>query len=288
MEKGVLSKSAAAVVVLFVVLTLTTCQTLSSALQEPVVSLHSVEFAGISFNGVDLLCKVQVQNPNIFDIPLPEVGWEFFINTFSFINGIIKNDQRIKAQNTTLINVPVSLDFLEVIRTFSSLKGRSSTDYKIALTAKFNFPVLGDKVWNFAHEGELPIPQVPKLSTPSMRIDRADLTRVEILASVNVENPNVFELPPPRIAYDYFVNRNSFIKGTIETPGPLAASSVTPVTFRLIVTYVDLLRTFSNLSSLSEIPSLLNMTFDFAMPVFSGEPFSLQVPGTLPLSGYLR
>lgn len=285
MKKGVLYKLAAAGAVFCAVLSLTTCQTLSSALREPVVSLQSVEFAGINFKGVDLLCKVRVQNPNVFDIPFPEVGWELFINTNSFIKGVVKNDQRIKAQNTVLVNVPVNLDFLEVIRTFGSLKGRSSADYRIALAAKFNLPVLGDKVWNFAHGGVLPMPQAPKLSAPSMRVERADLTKVEILASLNVENPNAFELPPPSLAYDYLVNRNSFLKGTVTTPGPLAASSVTPVAFRLTVTYADLFRSFSSLSSLREIPSMLNMTCNFAMPVFSGETFSLQIPGTLPLSG---
>ena len=55
------------------VLTLAVCESLRSALKEPALSLDSVEMTGIDFDGVDLLCKINVDNPNAFDIPFPEM-----------------------------------------------------------------------------------------------------------------------------------------------------------------------------------------------------------------------
>jgi len=249
---------------------------------EPLVSLYSVEIAGISFIGTQLLCRIQVDNPNAFDIPFPEVGWEFFINTNSFISGVIRNNQRIRARNSTYVEVPVNLDYLEIFNTFTSFKGRKDVDYRIALAVKFAIPVLGDKYWHIEHEDVVPLPQAPVISMPAMRVDRADLSGVHIVASVNVENPNIFPLPPPNIAYDFLVNRNSFISSTIES-GPLAASSVTPIVYRLDVNYADLFRNFSALQLLGSAQSLFNMEFDFGIPAFAGEIVSLQIPGTLPL-----
>jgi len=268
---------------LCVILLLSTCQTLSAVIQEPIVSFHSAEMTKIDFNGAEFLCKIQVDNPNAFTIPFPEVGWELFLNANSFISGVFKNNQSIGARGTTLVNVPVRLNYVDVFNTFKSLMGSRQTAYKIALNTKFSIPVIGDKVWHFEYGGELPMLQLPKLSAPSMKIDSVNLTRAEILVTVNVENPNAFQLPPPKIAYEFLVNRNSFIKSSMETAGSLAASSVTPVSIRFSVNYADLYRSFQSLSNLSEVPSLLQLIPDFGVPAFNSETFRLEIPGSLPL-----
>jgi len=264
------------------IFSLSTCQSLSSALKEPIVSLRSVDITNLTFTGARLLCKVQVENPNAFDIPFPETGWELFINANSFVNGVVKNNQRISARQKVSIDVPVALDYLGIFNSFRSLKGSQKAGYKVALALKFALPVLGEKVWNLEREGELPLPQLPKLSSPSMRIESRDNTKADILVSVNVENPNVFELPPLTIKYDYQLNRNSFVKGETVS-GTLAASAVTPVGFRLSVNYADLFKAFASLLTSREVSSAISLTGDFGIPAFGGETFNLNASGSLPL-----
>jgi LEA14-like dessication related protein len=224
-----------------------------------------------------------VENPNVFEIPLPEVGWEVFINTNHFINGVVKNNNRIKAHNTTIVEVPVNLEYLDIINTFSSLVGRKQLDYKIALAVKFPIPVLGNKVWRYEPEGTVPLPQIPKLSAPEFRLEKADSRMAEFFVSVNVENPNAFELPPPRITFNYQVNNTSFIRNTVNNRAPLAASSVTPVVFGLAVYYTDIFRVLPGLMTSNNVSSALDINLDFAVPFFRGETFHLQIPGSLPL-----
>ena len=273
-------------VVLCIILALTTCKTLNTILQEPHISLHSVEMSKFDFNGAELLCKIQVENPNAVNIPFPEVGWELFLNNNSFINGVVKNSQRIRARETTLVEVPVRFNHFDLFKTFQSLMGDKQTAYKIALDTKFSIPVIGDKTWHFEHRGNIPLLQFLTLRAPSMRIDSMDLSKAEILVTANIENPNTIEMPKVKVTWDYLVNRNSFLKGSTETPGPLAASSVTPVNFRFSVNYADLYRSFQSLQNISEVPTLLNMTFDFGIIVFGSDTFKIEVPGTLPLRGF--
>lgn len=282
-NKSLRAKAGLAAAALFAALVFTTCQSLSSVFQEPRLSLHSVELADISFTGATVLCKVNVENPNAISIPFPEINWEFYVNTNSFINGKINAGRSIKARGTTVVEVPVGLNYLEVFNTFNSLKGSRQADYKVSLAAKFVLPVLGDKVWNFEHEGTFPVLQLPRLSAPSMKMDKIDFTKAELLFTVNVENPNVFELPAPSIAYDYLVNNNSFIKSSIKAAAPLAAAALTPVAVRLTVNYADLYRTFQSLRNSGEVPGLLSLKSDFALPAFAGETGSLEIPGSLPL-----
>jgi len=269
-------------------LSLSSCKTVSAVLQEPIISIHSVDLINININGAQLLCKVQIENPNGFEIPFPETDWEFFINTNSFLKGTIKNNNRIRARHKTIIEVPFKLEYLELLNTFKSLIGNRKIDYKIALDIKFDLSLLGEKIWKLEHEGEIPLPQLPRITSPSMRVNNVNSSRAEIIVSVNIENPNVFEIPSPKINYDYFINRNSFIKGEIESTGPLAAASTTPVNFRLTVNYSDLARTIavsitSLLSSARELTSQLRLDCDFDIPFLKGEPFNWALDGVLPL-----
>jgi LEA14-like dessication related protein len=277
-------RSVIALLIFCLALLFTTCNTIP-VLQEPVVSLHSVQLAKLDIlSGAQLLCKVQVQNPNIITIPLPEIGWELFLNTNSFIKGVVKNNQQIKAQTASIIEIPVNLNFIDIFNAFASLKGKKQTDYKAAFDIKFAIPLLGDKIWHLEHEGELPMPQLPKISAPVMKIEKMDLTMLEWSISLNVENPNSFELPPPNITFNYQVENRTFIQNTLPNKGQLAAASVTPVVFGLAVYYADIFRVFSNLRNSANAQSQLDITFDFGVPVFSGENFNLHIPVSLPLS----
>jgi LEA14-like dessication related protein len=271
------------VMVVFAALSLTTCQSLSNVLQEPLLSLHSVEIAKLSFTGAELLCKVKVDNRSPLEIPLPEVGWEFFINTNSFITGNIRSNQSLKSRKSTIVDVPVSFTYLEVFNAFKSLRGSRQADYRVTLAAKIPLPVMGDKVFNFEHKGTFPVLQFPKFTMPAMKFDKLDFTKAELLFTVNVENPNSFNLPSPKMAYEYLVNKNSFIRSTIDSAAPLAAGAVTAIPIRITVNYAELLQKFASLRSLGEAPSQLSLRSDFSIPAFAGESFQSEAGGSLPI-----
>jgi len=269
-------------VAFYSIVSFTTCETLMSIVQLPQVSLHSVELGSISVNGASLICKLQVENPNPVTIPFPETSWELFINNNSFTSGVVRNNESLRARQTTIVDVQVNLDYLGVFNSFVSLKGSQKVGYKVALGVKFTLPVLGDKAWDFAHEGELPLPQLPKLSAPTMSIGSRDLTRAEVLVTMNIENPNVFPLPPITIKYDYKLNSNSFLSGDTKSE-TIPPNSTAPVVFRLGVNYADVLRIIGSLLTSSSVSSSISLSGDFGIPAFGGETFNLSASGTLPL-----
>ena len=199
---GFRAKVFMALIALMAVFLMTTCASLKQFFREPVVSLDSVKLATITMYGADLLCKIKIENPNPVDIPFPEISWELFINENEFIKGKILNNSSLKALGSTVVDVPLSLNYLEAFNSVKSLIGSSEAAYKIALAARLNLPVLGELVWNFEHEGVFPVLQPPRLSNPSFKIDRLDFTKAELLFAMDVENPNEFELPMPKLDYD--------------------------------------------------------------------------------------
>ena len=272
MKKFNFKKAGLILTAIIAIFTLTTCETIRGIFSEPVLTFRSVELAGISFSDIKLLAKVNVENPNSISIPFPDIDWEFFVDKNSFIKGQLGgNQQSIKARRSNIVDVLISFTYVDFFNTFASLKGREQANFAIALAAKYDFPVLGELKWNFDHEGVFPVLQMPKISAPSFKLDKLDFTKAELLFSVNVENPNQFELPLPKMAYDYSVNNNSFLKSSVDISKPLAAAAVTPVLIRLSVNYLELFQNFLALRNLNEVQSRLSLNTDFNIPAFAGE-----------------
>ena len=278
-----LTKIVMTAVVLFTLLFMTTCETLASGLKEPRFTFQSAQFLNMSVNGLQLLCKVQVQNPNSFEIPFPETDWALSINRNAFANSTVSNSQRIRAGGSTVIDVPINLDFAGIFRSITSLRGTSRADYKVDMGFKIPIPVFGTKVWKLDHSGNLPLPQAPRLNSPSIRLGDINLTRAELIVSMNFENPNTFTLPAPKITYNYMVNNNSFIRGTLDNLGTLAASATTPINFRLQVTYADLFRSFAALMTQSNVATNLDFTCDFGFADYGWNTLNNVLPFTLPI-----
>jgi LEA14-like dessication related protein len=259
------------------------CKTVNPSFQEPVISFHSVTAADGNINNIQLLCKIQVKNTNSFEIPFPQTGWELFIKDISYKAGTAISDGKIKAKSAVFMEVPIKVEYTDFFKTYKSLIGSKQASYKIALAVKYSYPDWGEKVWNFDNSGELPLLQLPLISVPAMVMDNAEYSKTEILVTVNVENPNVFEIPSPKFSYDYQISKKSFIWGIAENEAPLAPNSVTPIQFRLIVNYADFYRSFSNVKYTREAGSLLVLLCDYRIPVFSGESRRFDSPGAVPI-----
>jgi len=227
---------------------LTTCQSLSSVFQDPILTLHSVELTKINFTGVDILCRVNVENRSPIDIPFPDIDWELFINANSFISGNINAGSSIRARQSTIVNVPVKLDFLEIFNTFVSLKGNKRANYKVALGAKFNLPIIRDRVWRFEHEGDFPLLKLPSISFNGIHLKNISLTRVDFQLVWEIENNNDFAMNLNDLSFNLTVNNAQWASGKV--PG---APQISPEK----KTLVPLDFSISTLSMVAEISDII-------------------------------
>jgi LEA14-like dessication related protein len=169
----------------------------------------------ISFTGIDLLCKINVDNPNPITIPFPELGWGLFINDNHFINGTIRNGNPLRARGTTEVEIPVSLNYVEVFNTFTSLIGSTEVAYKIPLDIKFNLPVLGEKVFHLEPAGTIPLLQFPSLSFKGISAKTTLLPpRLDFEVSLEVENKNAVAMLVNDISYNLSVNNSQWAAGS--------------------------------------------------------------------------
>ena len=129
------------------------------------------------------------------------------------------------------------------------------------------------------------LPQAPVFTLQDIRVESINKTMVELYISVDLENPNGFELPQPKLAFDYQVFETSIIRSRLRNHGTLPALSTTNVEFGVIVYYKDLYYVFPELQRLRfrEASSTLKLTCDLGVPVKDDELTNLKVSYTLPL-----
>ena len=273
------------------ILSLSTCQSFNSLVQEPNISFNSVDITGISINGVDLLAHVDVDNPNAFSIPLPKIDWQLFVNTASFLQGSLKKDQTIKSRGKVTLDLPLSVSYDGLYRSFKSLIETKEAAYNIALGITFPIPIIEGKVYRLNFSGILPLPQLPKLSPGSMRISKIDFSGLELAWDINVANPNGFSIPFPGINWDYDLNDVSVVKGSFTGAGEIAAGAAATASISVGVAYADVFRAISSLVNTNEAKSKLSLDTGFPIPIptLDGEAVTnglksvLDIPGTLPI-----
>jgi LEA14-like dessication related protein len=265
------------------VLGISSCQSIGALLQEPKVSLGSVDLSQINFNGVDLIARLNVENPNAFDIPFPEVDWEFFINSASFVNGTVTNDTRLRANRSVTVDVPFSVSYAGLYNSFTSLLNTPEAPYRVALGVRFPIPLLDTKTFNLDYNGNIPMLQIPKIQPGSFSIAKVDFTGVEMDLGFIVDNPNSFPIPFPNVNWDYSVNGRSLVRSSLNENRNISAQSQSPANVKLNILYADVIGLLGALGTRTELPSAMKLDASFAIPALENLTSSLEIPGTLPL-----
>jgi LEA14-like dessication related protein len=247
---------------------LSTCKTLEGIVQEPEISIASVEFAGIDFGGIDLVAKVQIENPNPVSIPFPETGWDFQVEKKSFLSGTIPAGKTIAARSASAVDVPFRVAYAGLFNLAGTVLDADEIPCTLALDAKFDLPLIGDKVFHAEFDKNIPIVKLPSLAFRGISLKSLSLTKVEFVLNWALENKNNFAVSIDTFNYNLKVNGSSWSEGGLESFPEIGAKStaVIPLTISL-----------NSLGMIRDITALVN----------SGAGASYDCTGSLGVSGKL-
>ena len=253
------------------------CRSLDSVVQEPSVSFNSVEIAGVSFAGVDLIVNVDVENPNRFSIRMPNIDWELFINEASFLQGSLANDQYIGRRQRVTLAFPVSFTYEGLFRSFVSLIELREAAYRIDLGISFpRIPIIAERVIELGFSGVIPLPQFPALSLGRVDISRIDFSGIELTWGINIENPNIFPIPFPSLNWNYEVNGVPLLQSNFAGTGHIAAGAAGAAVITASLAYADVLRALGAGFNAGEVMGNLSLGIN---PEDIGFPIALDALG---------
>ncbi len=179
--------------------------------RRPTLEYNRMSIQSIDFNRAVLQFHFDVNNPNPVGLTADRYSYEFFINDNSFLSGTEDQNLRISRESVSTLSVPVTLNFSEMLNTFSSLVGSEVIAYRINTEVQFDIPGLGVQRLPVNAAGELPIPRIPRIEFGGFDVKNLSLAGAEMEVAFRVTNPNIFGISMSNAAYTLQVNGREWL-----------------------------------------------------------------------------
>jgi LEA14-like dessication related protein len=185
-------------------------------ISKPSLSVVDMNITGLTLQDIELTADVEINNPNNVGIDLSSYSYALDINNTNFAAGDEQRGMTIKAKNRSIIQVPVTLTYTELLQTFQSMKDRDESDYNFSADFGFDLPVLGTVNVPVQYNGKIPVVKKPGVSLNRFSVENLSLTGADLLVELNIQNPNAFQLMIDDLNFDLEVNGLRSFSGTIE------------------------------------------------------------------------
>jgi len=239
--------------------------------QLPKVKFSGAKISGLSFEAVDLLFDLEITNPNPAGIHLSELDYDFLLNDNSFLKGKQEHGLEIKARSTNIVQIPLSLNFVDVYNTFDGLKNQDSTTYEISAGLSFNIQFSGiPQRIPIRKRGTLPLLKPPKISVASLKLNNLSLLGADLSLNVKLINPNAFEFIVNDMDYNLEINGAQWLSGNSQDNLQISAKDESLLTFPISLNFFQIGRSVAQLLN-SDRP--LEYRFKGAVNLDSSLPF---------------
>ncbi|EIJ33410.1 LEA type 2 family protein [Thiothrix nivea] len=103
-------------VFIFAPLLLSACTSVPGVIEQPKISVQNIGLQDISLTRGTALITLNVSNPNAFPIPVKGIQYGLSLNGRPVASGDRTEEQMIGARQEVPVNIPITLDFVELAR----------------------------------------------------------------------------------------------------------------------------------------------------------------------------
>ena len=118
------------------------------SIENPKVRVTNTKLAGLSFEQADLVFDIEIKNPNPVGISLTGFDYDLLLNNKSFLKGDQNKQIEMKANDVSTIQIPLSLIYDNIFRTYNSLKNVARHQLGDARVVALAIGV--DQFWRFS------------------------------------------------------------------------------------------------------------------------------------------
>lgn len=216
-------------------------------IQQPTLQVQNVRFKGMTFETLDLAFDVKINNPNPMAATLAGFDYDFLIEGASFLKGDQNQQMRIEAAGESMLEVPLTLTFNDLYKTFQALKDQDSSAYKIDLGLTFNLPILGNTRIPVSKQGTLPMVKLPAIKVGSLKLKKLSLTTADLELNLNVDNANAFSLLLNKLNYNLAINGQNWATGTTQQQLQITKKGASSIAIPVSLNLFEMGKTVYNL-----------------------------------------
>jgi LEA14-like dessication related protein len=216
-------------------------------IQKPTVSVSEVRLTGLNLQKIDLAFDVNIQNPNALSATLAGFDYDFQLGGSSFLTGNQDKQLTIESLGQSQVEIPVSLTFKEIYKTYQSLKNQDSTTFKLACGLMFDLPVLGKTRIPVSKSGDVPLLKIPKVNIGSLKLKKLSFSGADLLLNLELDNPNNFSFALDKLNYDFVINNKTWAKGLTQEKLSINKKGKSTVTIPISLNFMQMGRTIYNI-----------------------------------------
>ena len=182
---------------------------------KPTAKLTGTRLANINFEQVDLVFDLAVENKNPVSLNLAGLDYELKIENQSLVSGTTAQAIKLKASSTSPVQLPITLKFNDLKNLPGELWNKDKIAYQLISQFNVDLPVIGNYVIPVTNKGELPVPKIPDIKIKDVKVKNLSFTSADLIAQVEVSNPNDFDLGLSNLNYQLTVNQQNWGQGKI-------------------------------------------------------------------------
>ncbi len=182
---------------------------------KPTAKVTGMQFANINFEQVDLIFDLAVENKNPIPLKLAGLDYDLKIENQSLVSGSSNKAIKIKANSTSPVQLPITLKFDDLKKLPGELWSKDKITYQLLSSFNVNLPVIGNYAIPVSKTGELPVPKLPDVKIKDVNVKSISFTTAELVARIEVDNPNDFALGLNNINYQLIINQKNWGQGKI-------------------------------------------------------------------------
>ncbi len=136
---------------------------LQTAFKNPEISIKSFNFSDANFQKVGFKLLLDIKNPNSVGIKTSNINYNLNLNKSDIISGILNNGVDIGSQKTSSIEIPIDVNFQQLLQAAPSIiNNPSKIDYNVSGAVNFNTPI-GVVPINWQKADKLDLQQITNL-----------------------------------------------------------------------------------------------------------------------------
>jgi LEA14-like dessication related protein len=170
-----------------------------AAFDPPRLTYESWSAEDVGLDGVTVLLKYRVENPNAQGFRLSKVAWALDLDGKPAAKGDMPSGLSVPAKGAAPLALPVRIRWRD-LPDVAALLLRDEVGFKVSGSAALASPI-GDVDLPFSREGRLKVPKAPGIAVDGIRIRELTLTRLALDLRLRLTNSNAFPLPVGALAY---------------------------------------------------------------------------------------
>lgn len=210
-----------------------------SKVNKPKVYVSDMNVTSLSLQSVELTADIEIENPNNLSIDLSSYKYALDINDLDFISGTEEREMNIKAKESSIVKVPITLNYSELLQTFQSLRNENESNFSFSADFGFDLPILGMVNVPVEYSGKIPLVRRPSISLKNFTVETISLSGAELSIELNIENPNSFELQMNRLSYDLQINGLESISGLMNEEIDVQENSSRNIKLPLSISFLN-------------------------------------------------